>query len=74
MCTYYFYFPCRDWFIQLNQQISADTSDNQNKVYHFISYPYKITTSNNNKQIGTTICLAYKDSGLGDWTSPFPQD
>lgn len=71
---YYFYFPCRDWFIQLNQQISADTSDNQNKVYHFISYPYKITTSNNNKKIGTTICLAYNDSSLKGLTSPFPQD
>lgn len=69
----YFYFPCRDWFIQLTQQIAADKSADQNKNYHFISYPYKITSSNNEKKIGTTICISYRNNTL-DFSSPFPQD
>ena len=56
----HYYFPCRDWFLQLNQMIIDEESYKQTKPFYFISHPYKYIT-NDSQQIGLTICLAFKD-------------
>lgn len=56
----YYYFPCRDWFLQLSQMIIDEESYKQTNPFYFISHPYKYIT-NDSQQIGLTICLAFKD-------------
>lgn len=67
----YYYFPCRDWFLQLSQMIN-ETNDNQKEPFYFISRPYKYNIADSQK-IGLTICLAYQDPTIEKIKISFPQ-